>query len=150
LQIHIVNFEQENIMTTVTRYDPFEDLFRGFLVRPVGVAHTADTPAIKVDVKEDSRAYQVHAELPGVNKEDIQVDVDGAVVAITAERKQDKEVNEDGRVLRTERYFGKVSRSFQLAQEIDEDNVVAKYNAGVLELTLPKKAAVQAKRVTIQ
>jgi HSP20 family protein len=150
LQIHIVNFEQENIMTTVTRYDPFEDLFRGFLVRPVGVGHTADAPAIKVDVKEDSRAYQVHAELPGVNKEDIQVDVDGAVVAITAERKQDKEVNEDGRVLRTERYFGKVSRSFQLAQEIDEDNVVAKYNAGVLELTLPKKAAVQAKRVTIQ
>ena len=131
-------------------YAPFDDLFRGFLVRPVDVGASQEAPAVRVDVKENDKAYQVQAELPGVNKDDIHVDIDGAVVAITAERKQEKELKEEGRVLRTERYFGKVSRSFQLAQEIDEDNVVAKYNAGVLELTLPKKAAVQAKRVTIQ
>jgi HSP20 family protein len=133
-----------------SNYDPFDDLFRGFFVRPVDVGTNQEAPVVRVDVKESDKAYQVHAELPGVNKDDIHVDIDGAVVAITAERKQEKEVKEEGRVLRTERYFGKVSRSFQLAQEIDEDNVVAKYNAGVLELTLPKKAAVQARRVTIQ
>lgn len=53
-------------------------------------------------------------------------------------------------MLRTERYFGKVSRSFQLAQEIDEAQVSAKYTDGVLELLLPKKAATQARRITIQ
>ena len=131
-------------------YDPFDNLLRGLFVRPVDIGTDHEPPAVRVDVKENDKAYQVQAELPGVNKEDIRVDVDGAVVTITAERKQEKEVKEEGRVLRTERYFGKVSRSFQLAQEIDEDNVVAKYNAGVLELNLPKKAAVQAKRVTIQ
>ncbi len=85
-----------------------------------------------------------------MQKEDIHVDIDGAVVAITAERKQEKEVKEENRVLRTERYFGKVSRSFQLVQEIDESQAAAKYSDGVLELTLPKKAAVQAKRISIQ
>ena len=59
-------------------------------------------------------------------------------------------VKEGERVLRTERYFGKVSRSFQLAQEIDEAQVNAKYTDGVLELSLPKKAATQARRISIQ
>ena len=140
-------------MSNLRRYgsnDPFEDLFRGFFVRPVGVGQNQETPEVRVDVKESDKAYQVHAELPGVSKEDIHVDIDGAVVSISAERKQEKEVKEGDRVLRTERYFGKVSRSFQLAQEIDESQAVAKYTDGVLELTLPKKAAVVAKRVTIQ
>ena len=57
---------------------------------------------------------------------------------------------EGERILRTERYFGKVSRSFQLAQEIDEAQVQAKYTDGVLELSLPKKTAAQARRITIQ
>ena len=137
-------------MSNLKRYDPFDELFRGFFVRPVDFGQGREAPEVRVDVKENDKAYQVRAELPGVNKEDIHVDIDGAVVAITAERKQEKEVKEGERVLRTERYFGKVSRSFQLAQEIDEGQAVAKYNNGVLELTLPKKAAAQAKRVTIQ
>ena len=138
-------------MSALKRYDPFDDLFRGFFVRPVDFGGATDTPAMRVDVKENDKQYEVHAELPGVRKEDIHVDIDGAVVAISAERKQEKEVKENGdRVLRTERYFGKVSRSFELAQEIDDQAVVAKYSDGVLELTLPKKAVVQAKRITIQ
>lgn len=138
-------------MSNLKRYDPFDDLFRGFFVRPVDFGKgSPETPEVRVDVKEDDKAYQVHAELPGVKKEDIHVDVDGAVVSISAERKEEKEVKEGDRVLRRERYFGKVSRSFQLAQEIEDSQVVAKYNDGVLELTLPKKAAVQAKRITVQ
>jgi HSP20 family protein len=127
-----------------------DDIFRGFFVRPVDFSQGQEAPAVRVDVKEGDKSYVVHAELPGVKKEDIHVDIDGAVVAISAERKQEKEIKDGDRVLRTERYFGKVSRSFQLAQEIDESQAVAKYSDGVLELTLPKKAAVQAKRVTIQ
>lgn len=137
-------------MSTVAGYDPFEDLFRGFFVRPVEYGQNPDAPAVRVDVKEDERAYLIHAELPRVRKEDIHVSIDGSVVSITAERKQEQEVKNGERVLRTERYFGKVSRRFQLGQDVDEGQSGAKFIDGVLELTLPKKAAAQARRINIQ
>lgn len=136
-------------MNHLIRRDPFDDIFRGFLVRPVDVGNAGEAPEMKVDVREQEKQYVVHAEIPGVNKEDIHVHIDGAAVSISAERRQEKDVKEGERVLRTERYFGKVSRSFQLAQEVDEAHSSAKYADGVLELTLPKKAATQAKRLVI-
>ncbi len=137
-------------MANIMRRDPFDELFRGFFVRPVEYGSgAAEAPEMRVDVKEDADAYQVHAELPGIRKEDIHVHIDGPVVSISAERKQEKEIKDGERVLRTERYFGKVSRSFQLGQEVDEGQSSAKFNDGVLELRLPKKAAAQAKRLTI-
>ena len=137
-------------MANVTRFDPFDDLFRGFFVRPVDFNNAQQaTPGIKMDVKEDGDNYVVHAELPGVKKEDIHVVVDGNQVSISAEVKQEKEVKEGDRLLRSERYFGKVSRSFQLGQDIDDAKAAAKFNDGVLELTLPKRAAVANKRLTI-
>ena len=138
-------------MANIIRRDPLDELFRGFFVRPVdyGIGAGVEAPEMRVDVKEDNGTYQVHAELPGIRKDDIHVSIDGPVVSISAERKQEKEVKDGERVLRTERYFGKVSRSFQLGQEVDEANAIAKFNDGVLELTLPKKAAAQAKRLTI-
>jgi HSP20 family protein len=142
--------EKEIEMSNLIRRDPLDDLFRGFFVRPVEFESQADAPAVIIDVKEQEKSYLVHAEIPGVKKEDIHVSVDGAVVSISAERREEKDVKDGERVLRTERYFGKVSRSFQLAQEIDEAQVTAKYTDGVLELTLPKKAATQARRIAIQ
>ena len=137
-------------MNNLTRYDPFDDIFRGFFVRPVEMGSPTEAPTIKVDVKEKGGDYLVHAELPGIRKEDIHVNIDGPTVSIIAERKQEKDVKEGERTLRTERYFGKVSRSFQLGQDIDEDKSSAKFNDGVLELTLPKKSAAAAKRLAIQ
>ncbi len=137
-------------MSSLTRYDPLDDFFRGFFVRPVEFGAPAEAPTIKIDVKEQERTYVVHAEMPGIKKEDIHVNVDGAMVSITAERKQEKETKEGERVLRVERSFGKVSRSFQLGQDIDDAASSAKFSDGVLELTLPKKAATQSKRLTIQ
>lgn len=137
-------------MSNVSRYDPLDDFFRGFFVRPVEFGSPAEAPAIKIDVKEQEKAFVVHAEMPGIKKEDIHVNIDGPVVSISAERKQEKEVKEGERVLRTERYFGKVSRSFQLGQDIDDAQASARFTDGVLELTLPKKAATQAKRLTIE
>jgi HSP20 family protein len=136
-------------MANITRYDPFDDIFRGFFVRPVEFGSPAEAPQIKMDVKEQGENYQVHAELPGIKKEDIHVHIDGAMVSISAERKQEKEVKEGERVLRTERYYGKVSRSFQLGQDIDESKATAKFTDGVLELTLPKKTATSARRLAI-
>ena len=133
-----------------TSLDPFDDLFRGFFVRPVEFGDTPQTPSIRMDVKEDANGYQVHAELPGVKKEDIHVAIDGNTVSISAEVKQEKEVKDGERVLRSERYFGKVARSFQLAQDVDDAKAVAKFNDGVLELTLPKRAGGSSKRLTIE
>ncbi len=138
-------------MANITRLDPLDDLFRGFFVRPVDFnGTTQQPPTIKMDVKEQGDNYLVHAELPGVRKEDIHVVVDGNQVSISAEIKQEKEVREGERVLRSERYFGKVSRSFQMGQEIDDAKAAAKFNEGVLELTLPKRAASPNKRLTVE
>jgi HSP20 family protein len=71
------------------------------------------------------------------------------MVSISAERKQEKEVKEGERVLRTERYFGKVARSFQLGQDIDDAKATAKFADGVLELTLPKKAVTKTRKLVI-
>ena len=132
-------------MANITRLDPLDDLFRGFFVRPVDFdGSTQQPPSIKMDVKEQGDNYLVHAELPGVKKEDIHVVVDGNQVSISAEIKQEKEIREGERVLRSERYLGKVARSFQLGQE------AAKFNEGVLELTLPKRAASPNKRLTVE
>jgi len=142
-------------MANVTRFDPFnelvDDLFRGFLVRPVAYEGRGDALArMKVDVAEKNGAYKVVAELPGVKKEDIQVSIDGPQVTLAAEVKQEKEASQDERVLHAERVFGKLTRSFTLPQEVDEAKAEAKFRDGVLELTLPKKAAAQRKQITIQ
>lgn len=141
-------------MANITRYDPFnelvDDLFKGFFVRPMAFEGRAELPRMKVEVAEKNGAYVVTAELPGVKKEDIDVAIDGAQVTLTAEVKREKEVARDERVLHTERTFGKVSRSFALPQEVDEAKAEAKFRDGVLELTLPKKAAATRKSITIQ
>jgi HSP20 family protein len=141
-------------MASITRYNPFDeafdDLFRGFFVRPVSYEAPAGAAQFRVDVSEDEKAYTLRAEIPGVKKEDIHVTIDGDTVAISAEVKNEKEVKNGERVLRSERYYGKVYRAFTLGQAVEEAGTQAKYANGVLELTLPKKAAVQAKRITIQ
>jgi len=137
-------------MANLVRTDPFEDLLRGFFIRPVEFgAGMMDTPSIKVDVREAGDAYTVMAELPGMKKEDIHVQIDGSVLSISAERKQNHEIKEGERVLRTERSFGKVSRSFDLGNDVDDAHAAAKFVDGVLELTLPKKAGPQAKQLEI-
>ena len=141
-------------MANMIRYDPFnelvDDLFKGFLVRPMAFEGRAELPRMKVEVAEKNGAYIVTAELPGVKKEEIGIAIDGAQVTLTAEVKREKEVSEDERVLHSERTYGKVSRSFALPQELDEAKAEAKFRDGVLELTLPKKAAAQRKQISIQ
>ncbi|HRC60324.1 MAG: Hsp20 family protein [Propionivibrio sp.] len=138
-----------NILRYTAGEDPIDDLFRGFFMRPVRFEGQQDIQ-IKVEVSEDDKAYTVHAEIPGVKKEDIRVTVDGNQVAISAEVKNEKEVKEGSKVLRSERYYGTVSRSFALGQEVDDSAVVAKYVDGVLELNLPKRAIEKAKQISIQ
>jgi len=140
-------------MASITRYNPleetFDDLFRGFFVRPMAFESQPQVQ-IRMDVKEDDKAYVVHAEIPGVRKEDINITIDGNQVAISAEVKREKQEKQGEKLLRSERYFGKVYRAFSLAQDVDEASANARYADGVLELTLPKKAVVTAKRLAVQ
>lgn len=140
-------------MVNMTRYSPydqtFDDLFKGFFVRPMSLDNAPSMAQVRMDVTEDDSAYTVYAEVPGVKKEDINVTIDGNQVAISAEvkgRSQEK----NGKALRSERFFGKVYRAFSLAQDVDDTSAQAKYNDGVLELRLPKKAAASAKKLSVQ
>ena len=143
-------------MTNVARFDlfqistldPLEEVLRGFF-RPLRIEGGPEVQ-IKIDVKEDEKAYTVHAEIPGARKEDLHVTIDGNQVSIGAETKQEKEIKEGEKILRRERYFGQVSRSFAVANEIDETGAQAKYADGVLELVLPKKTLGSRKKLTIE
>ncbi|MDD5479244.1 Hsp20/alpha crystallin family protein [Rhodoferax sp.] len=139
----------------MTRGGLFDEFFRdvapGFYIKPLHGDGLPNPAQIKVDVKESGEAYTIHAEIPGVPKEDIQVAVDGNVVTLRAEVKQQDSTSQDEKVLRSERFYGAVSRSFQLAGDIDQAQAKAKYDNGVLTLTLPKKQAMSgAQRLTIE
>jgi len=141
-------------MANVTRYDPFGDLFddlmKGFQVRPIAAEGAAAAPRMKLEVSEQAEAFKVLAEVPGVKKDEIQVTIDGDQVKVSAEVRKEKDVKEGERVVHSERYYGKVSRAFRLGTDIDESRAQAKYNDGVLELVLPKKTTAAARKLTIQ
>ena len=128
--------------------EPMDDLFRGML-RPWRGEFAERAPQIKLDVSESDGNYVIKADVPGVRKEDIDVRIDGNQVTISAEMKKEKEEKKDGRVLRSERQYGYASRSFTLACDVDESKSAAKYQDGVLKLTLPKKATSAARKLSI-
>src|SRR5512132_977922 len=142
-------------MSSLRLLDPaFSDNFETALRRFFGpVALETETPALKmrIDVAEKENAYEVKADIPGVKKEDINVRIDGNVVQIDAEVKRESQTKGNGdKVLRSERYYGNVSRTFSLAEDVDDSKAEAKYADGVLTLALPKKATAASKKVTVQ
>lgn len=130
--------------------DSFESMFKRMMA-PMRMEADNGSLEMRIDVTEANGAYKVRADLPGVKKEDINVRIDGNIVQIDAEVKKEKEEkDEGGKVLRSERYHGSVSRTFSVAQDVDEAKAVAKYENGVLTLELPKKATTASKRLAIQ
>jgi HSP20 family protein len=141
-------------MANITRFDPFsgglDDLFKGLMLRPVRFdLDMPEVAQIKVDVARNDGGYTVKAEMPGVKKDDISVTVDGNQVTLSGEVKKESEEKKGEELIRSERYYGKVMRSFTLPQDIDEKGVVAKYSDGVLKLTLPTKEKRKAQKIAI-
>lgn len=143
-------------MSNLSRYDPFSiepvsDLFQGLFrpLRGMASAEESQLASMKIDVTENETAYTVKAEMPGVDKKDIDIRIDGSTVSISAKVERNEEQKEGERVIRRERYSGAFSRSFTLASDIDDAAATAQYQDGVLSLTLPKKSRVEQKRVTI-
>lgn len=149
------NLIRFNPLSEVSRFDPlmdFDEMFDRFArtaMRPAWRELEAVEPTIRMDVTEADKEYLVKAEIPGVKRDDIHVSIDGNVVSISAEVKQEKETMEGSRLLRSERCFGKAIRSFRLDQDVIEDKAQAKYADGVLELKLPKKNGAPHKEVAI-
>lgn len=140
-------------MANITRFSPLRDLERfspfreleemwkdmNMRMRPL-MGETESLGDIRLDVSEDDKCYVVKADVPGVSKDDIKVSIDGDRVSIEAEVKRETEEKGQNTVYR-ERYFGKLQRSFKLGSAIDDSKADAKYENGVLELTLPKTAS---------
>jgi HSP20 family protein len=142
-------------VSNMMRFDPFaiepmSEMFQG-LLRPLrGLSLEESTLGqLRIDVSETDAAYQVKAELPGVDKKDIDVKLDRNTVSIHARTERKSEDKEGERVIRRERYVGEVSRTFSLGSEIDDAGASARYQDGILTLTLPKKAPADQKRLQI-
>lgn len=137
----------------ITRSSLFDDLFKdfapGFFVKPMQGDALPSPGQIRMDVKETPEAYTLEAEVPGVAKDAIHVKVDGSTITVQAEVKQSSSQSGES-CLRSERYYGAVSRSVTLPVPINSQQAKAHYEHGVLSLTLPKSSPSTVKELTIE
>lgn len=101
-----------------------------------------------VDLYEKDDHFMIKAELPGVDKNDINIDLKDRLLTLSGERTHDKEVNEEN-YYRRERSYGKFQRAFTLPADVDSDKIEAAFNDGVLQIKVPKPEEKKAKKVTI-
>jgi HSP20 family protein len=141
-------------MSQLTRFNQnlMDDFFSGltspaYFIKPLHGEGLEE--GIKVDIKENKRAFDIHAQIPGAQKDDVRVSVDGSMVTIQAEVKQLDQKTEDEKIVRSECYYGSASRSFQLPIEIDATATKAHYENGILHLHLPKKTNGSSKQITV-
>lgn len=130
--------------------DFFKEVAPGFFIKPLHGDPVPGASQIRIDVSENDQAFTVRAEIPGVNKQDIHVSVEGSIVTLSAEIRQHDAEREGEKLLRSERYYGSVSRSFQLPAEVDEAQSKARYENGILLLDLPKKVSNSPQRLTVE
>lgn len=123
--------------------DPFFNLVNNFFT-PENVGNELD-----VDIYEKDEHFILTAELPGVKKEDVKVNVEGDVLTIEAEKRAEYEDNKEG-VYHSERSYGKFTRSFRLNSQVEGDKIDASYTDGVLRLSLPKREEVKGRSITVK
>lgn len=127
----------------------FRDFPFGYSMRPLHGDPLPLPSQIKVEIKDNPDSLTVEAEVPGVNRDDIDVTIDGNRLTIRAEIRQYDADTEQEKVLHSERYYGSVQRSFTLPSDIQTDSAKADYRDGVLVLTLPKIKPGSAKRIPV-
>ena len=133
-----------------SRFDPiadFEDIFRGLNRRRVS-REQENAMEMRMNVTEDDKSYRVSIDMPGIKKEDIEVSVEGNQITISAEVKREKS-NESEKDLYSERFSGKAYRAFSLPTEVDSNHSEARYDGGVLTLTLRKKSNGESRHLSI-
>jgi HSP20 family protein len=129
----------------------FEDFFAPFApLSNLSALSQEGITAPRVDLVERDNAFEVEAELPGVKKEDVKVSIDNRRVTIEGEAKRETEQKEGENVVYAERSTRRYARSFTLPTDVDDAAAQARLENGILMLTLPKKEASQAKKLTVQ
>jgi HSP20 family protein len=146
---HIARYEPMSELVRSGMFPDLDNFLREFSLSPI-MRGVGMEPRMKIDVEDMDQNYVVKAEVPGVKKEEISVDISGNTVSIRAEMKEERKDEKRGNMLYSERYFGEASRSFTLPQDVDESKAEAKYENGILTLTLPKKQGAGGKKLTIQ
>jgi HSP20 family protein len=126
----------------------FDDFFGNHLQRGSNATAAAGVWSPSVNVHEDVDNYYVEAELPGMSKDDIQVEVENNVLSLRGERRFEKK-EEKSSYHFVERSYGSFYRSFALPKNVDSDSISAEYKDGVLHLTLPKREEVKPRKVSI-
>lgn len=148
-------------MTPLSLLQPasfFDEFFNDFLARPMlptgylpgSLPEVSPVMRARMDVVDRGGMFLVKVDLPGVNKEDIVIDIEGARVSISANVVTQTPVKEGEKLLYTERVARSHARSFELPAEVTEEGADARFEDGVLTLALPKRAAVMSKRLTIR
>jgi HSP20 family protein len=141
-------------MSKEIRYNPFElkhsinDLFDNFFSFPKGYQEEKYLQNIHLDITEDDSAYHIHADLAGIEEKDIDIELDKSKLSIKAKREHS---HKDKKHHIQERYYGEYQRTINLPENIDSENIEAKYKNGVLNLTIPKKEKDNtSKKITIK
>ena len=134
----LVNDELDNLL---------EGFFRPLRRRSESSAAAGAVPAM--DVTERENEYVIRMDMPGVNREDIDITLAEGVLTVSGEVKRQHEEKAGDRLIREERCYGKLSRSVRLGSHIDDKKVSASYKDGVLELTLPKAEEMKPKKITV-
>ena len=129
----------ENMMDVFNDFD--RDFFRGF-GRPEHMLYGKNADRMmKTDVRETETGYEVDVDLPGFKKEEIHLDLLNGYLTISTEKTLENKEEQKGKVIRQERYSGAMQRSFYVGKHVTEEDIQAKYEDGVLSITVPKKEA---------
>ena len=129
---------RDNLFDDMFDFDDFDKEFNR-MMRPLYGKHAQNM--MKTDVRETDNSYELDIDLPGFKKDEIKVELDNGYLSISAAKGLDKdEEKKDGKYIRRERYAGQCSRSFYVGNGVHQDDIHAKYEDGILKLSIPKKA----------
>ena len=130
------------LMPSIFGENLFDEFFNDF-TRPAKSLMRYNTPAssvMKTDIKETATGYELDIDLPGYKKSDVQAELkDGYLTISASTTKDDSEKNKDGQYIRRERYYGACSRSFYVGEAVTQDDIRAKFEDGILKISVPKK-----------
>lgn len=145
-----------NTLNSIFGENLFDDFFEDF-ARPMRstARYNTSTSIMRTDVKETDTGYELDIDLPGCKKEDVKAELKNGYLTINAETNGNKDQkDENGRYIRRERYYGTCSRSFYVGEEVTQEDIRAKFEDGILKVSVPKKEAKPAieesKYITIE
>jgi HSP20 family protein len=137
----------ETPVTSLT--DLFDDMMKGSLFSRWG-RELENIQFPHVDIVEEKDAYKIMADLPGMDKKDIKIEVDNGILTISGEKKSEKTEREKNRYYHFERTYGSFSRAFKLPENSDAEHIEAKFNNGVLEMLLKKTEVTKPKAIEVK